>query len=44
MRPMLLALLFVVACGGKKPPLIPDDLNAPQPQLEVDGGSEEAGW
>jgi predicted small lipoprotein YifL len=41
---LLIALLLVVACGTKKPPLVPDDPNAPQPQLEVDGGSEEAGW
>lgn len=41
----LIAVLVVLGCGGgKKPPLVPDDPNAPQPQLDVDGGSSEAGW
>ena len=37
-------MVAIVACGTKKPPLVPDDPNTPLPQLEVDGGSEEAGW
>jgi hypothetical protein len=45
-----IALLLLIAAsgaacgGGSKPPLVPDDPNAPQPQIDVDGGSSEAGW
>jgi predicted small lipoprotein YifL len=45
MRWFVLIALMTVACGGgSKPPLVPDDPNAPQPEIEVDGGSAEAGW
>jgi hypothetical protein len=41
----LIGVLAALACGGgSKPPLVPDDPNAPHPELEVDGGSSEAGW
>jgi predicted small lipoprotein YifL len=44
MRYVLVIALLLVGCGSKKPPLVPDDPNAPQPQLDVDGGNAEAGW
>lgn len=39
----LLILVFVAACGGgSKPPLVPDDPNAPHPENDiVDAGSTE---
>jgi hypothetical protein len=41
---LILLGLVLAACGGdgKKPPLVPDDPNAPS--VIFDGGNEEAGW
>jgi hypothetical protein len=44
MRWFVLIALMTACGGGSKPPLVPDDPNAPQPEIEVDGGSAEAGW